>query len=83
VVPVSSMATHQWWALLASIPTHKWGACVIMWRSPRAWDSVPSVRGHPAVSSVNSDRSAHLNQRPGRPEEWGGHSTGATGGKRL
>src|SRR5206468_3193026 len=33
---------------------------------------------HPAAGSVNSDRSAHLNQGSRCPEERGGHSVGAT-----
>lgn len=41
VVPVSSMATHQWWPLPASIPTHEQGTCVVMCISSDS-DSVPS-----------------------------------------
>lgn len=41
VVPVSSMATHQWWPLPASlIPTHEQGTCVAMCVSSDS-DSVP------------------------------------------
>lgn len=40
VVPVSSMATHQWWPLPASTPTHKQGTCVVMCVSSDS-DSVP------------------------------------------
>jgi hypothetical protein len=40
VVPVSSMASHQWWPLLASIPTHKQGTCVVMCVSSDS-DSMP------------------------------------------
>ena len=37
MVPMSLMATHQGWPLLASIPTHEQGTCVVSSDS----DSVP------------------------------------------
>ena len=82
VVPVSSTAAAQWWPLPASIPAHTWAR-----RSLIRPSSVRTVcrrpEEHPAVISVNSDRTklAHLNQQPGRPGEPGGHSFEATEGK--
>lgn len=40
VVPVSSMAAHQWWPLPVSMPIHEQGTCVVMCVSSDS-DSVP------------------------------------------
>lgn len=72
VVPVSSMATRQWWPLPASIPTHEQGTCVVMCVSSdsgsvpfRSKDTPPSAPQTAADSYISiSGRASRRARRP-------------------